>query len=255
MEPGYKKYKKIVGEDPQIEWIRNWLRQRSDILQKNAESTSWSYVKYYPRKDSEDVRDSGWSYVPYENVWNPLTYFKSSNPVTNQINKLVYSQVENAYNTPEAQVGYGSSKDYNLRGAYVEPNMWNNSGNYIIYAGNPDDDVRIHELTHASHPDQQERYIRDIIFNGNVPNVVKKSGSSFNENTRNAKEIYGALQQFRYKNKLKPKQKIDKTYLNNNRKLFDGSYLNKLSDDVLLRLFNEVAQNQPLRTPNINYYA
>lgn len=238
MEP-YSKIQKNK-DDEQIKWIYNWLSQRRNILQKNAEETDWAYSKYAPKINTEDVRDSGWDVEKFVNLYNPFV----SNPTRNRVNKLIYSQVENAYNTPEAIVGRGTSDNYDLKGVYVDPNYFNNSGNYIAYAGNPKPHVRIHELTHASHPEQQENYIKDIIFGGSVPNVVKPLASQLRDNNKHqAREIYGALQEFRYKNKLNPKQKIDKKYLKNNRNLFENNYLKNLSDDVLLRLFNEVALN------------
>ena len=243
MEPEYSRIVKNYGTDPQIEWTRNWLTQRRDILQKNAEAIDdFSYELYYPKnKSAYNVKDAGWGSTHVSNIRGIYGLLFGSNE--ERTNKLIQAQIRNMYSTPEGQVGRGTSNYYDLQGTYVEPNPWRNKGsNYIIYAGTPNDDVRVHELTHASHPKQQEQYIRDIIFGGNVPTVVGSRGSMHDNNTRNAKEIYGALQQFRYENKLKPKQKINKKYLEENRQKLHP-YLKNIDDDNLLRLFNEVANN------------
>ena len=231
-------------DKPQIEWMRNWLSSRRDILQKNAEETTWDYYKYKPVNNTGDVRDAGWNVRSYSNEWNPFTYFNNSNPIRNRVNKLIYAQVENADDTPKQEIGNGSSYNYDLRGVYVEPD-WNNKGNYIAFAGqNIAPEVKVHEFTHASHPIQQERYIEDVIFkNRDIPNVTINAKNKKD----NAKELYGALQEFRYKNGLSPTQIITQEYLDNHRDLFYGNYLEKISDEDKLRLFNDVAINNSLK--------
>ena len=227
-----------------INWMKNWLSSRKDILEKNAEATTWNYSKYYPRRNDEDVRKSGWQRYDYINSWNPLSYMNGYTPTENRLNKLIYSQVENAINTPKTIIGEGTSSRHSLKGVYVEPNSWNNSGNYIAYAGQPTSDVEIHELTHSSHPIQQERYIESVIYKGrDIPHVT----SSAKTNKDKAKELYAGLQEFRYNNKLKPSTKITKDWINKNKELFKGTYLENISDDDKIRLFNEVAQNNEIK--------
>ena len=234
-------------DKPQISWMKNWLSSRKDILRKNAEATTWGYTKYSPKRNKGDVRESGWRGVYYENPWNPITYLKGYTPTENRVNKIIYSQIENADDTPKQEVGYGSSNSYNMRGIYVEPNYWNNTGNYIAFAGqkvNPE--TKVHEFTHASHPEQQEQYIDKIIFKGRTPNVVPGKKQSSRDN---AKELYGALQEFRYKNNLKPEQIIDQKYIDSHRELFKGNYLENIPDGYKIKLFNDVAQNNSLTQP------
>lgn len=234
-------------DKPQISWMKNWLSSRKDILRKNAEATTWGYTKYSPKRNEGDVRESGWHGVSYENPWNPTTYLKGYTPTENRVNKIIYSQIENADDTPKQEVGYGSSNSYNMRGIYVEPNYWNNTGNYIAFAGqNVNPETKVHEFTHASHPEQQEQYIDKIIFKERTPNVVPGKKQSSRDN---AKELYGALQEFRYKNNLKPEQIIDQKYIDSHRELFKDNYLENIPDEYKIKLFNDVAQNNSLTQP------
>ena len=229
-----------LDTEKQINWMRNWLNARRDVLEKNANAVGYGYSKYTPKNTTGDVRDAGWNVKYYDNLWNPFAYFNDSTPTRNRINKIIYSQIENAQSVPKTSVGAGVSDDYNMRGVYVEPNYWDNGGNYVAFVGVPDSDVIVHELTHASHPEQQERYILNNIFDGRVPQVVPLKR---NTDLQNAKELYGALQQFRYKYNLDPKYKITQEWINKNRDLFKGTYLENIKDSYKLKLFNDVAQN------------
>lgn len=234
----------------QIDWMRNWLNARRDVLEKNADAVGYGYSKYTPKNTTGDVRNAGWNVKYYDNPWNPFAYFNDSTPTRNRINKIIYSQIENAQSVPKTSVGAGVSDDYNMRGVYVEPDYWNNGGNYVAFAGIPDQGVIVHELTHASHPEQQERYILNNIFGRRVPQVVPLRR---NTDLQNAKELYGALQQFRYENKLNPKYKVTQEWINKNKDLFKGTYLEKIKDSDKLKLFNDVAQNN-INTKRL-YYA
>ena len=142
-----------LDTEKQIYWMRNWLKARRNVLEKNADAVGYGYSKYTPKNTTGDVRDAGWNVKMYDNLWNPFAYFNDSTPTRNRINKIIYSQIENAQNVPKTSVGAGVSDDYNMRGVYVEPDYWDNSGNYVAFAGVPDPDVIVHELTHASHPE------------------------------------------------------------------------------------------------------
>lgn len=237
----------------QISWMRNWLKARKNILKKNAEATTWGYEKYYAKDTSKPVGKMGWDSKYYSNIWNPITYLEGSNPTDNRVNKIIYSQVENAMNVPKVNVGNEYHPYGGEMGVYVDPDNWDNSGHYVAFNGTPYNKVKVHEFTHASHPEQQERYINEVIFNKNTPNVVYGHNNS---SIDNARELYGALQEFRYKNKLKPNQVINQKYINSHRKLFKGTYLENISDKNKIRLFNEVAQYEPNKNNDtFNYYA
>ena len=237
----------------QISWMRNWLKARKNILKKNAEATTWGYEKYYAKDTSKPVGKMGWDSKYYSNIWNPITYLEGSNPTDNRVNKIIYSQVENAMNVPKVNVGNEYHPYGGEMGVYVDPDNWDNSGHYVAFNGTPYNEVKVHEFTHASHPEQQERYINEVIFNKNTPNVVDGHNNS---SIDNARELYGALQEFRYKNKLKPNQVINQKYINSHRKLFKGTYLENISDKNKIRLFNEVAQYEPNKNNDtFNYYA
>lgn len=239
-------------DEAEIAWMKNWLSQRKNILAKNADKTSWGYQKYEPKRNTGDVREAGWKYKYYGNLLNPFVYFKGYTPTENRVNKLIYAQIENAANTPKVNIGGGSSLDYNTRGVYVPPNYWDNSGHYVAFAGQEvAPEVKIHEFTHASHPAPQEIYINDIIFEGNTPQVVPNHKRSSMDN---AKELYGALQEFRFKNGLKPEQIIDQKYIDTHRDLFKNNYLENVSDENKLRLFNEVALKNVRTLDNMAAY-
>lgn len=224
----------------ELDWMKYWLTNRKKQLKNNADATSYGYTKYYPRKDTTDVREAGWTSEHYGNFPNPIAYLKKSTPTKNRINKLIYAQLENADNTPKTEVGSGTSDNYELKGVYVQPDSWfNKNSNYIAFAGKPNSSVKIHEFTHASHPTQQIHYINDVIYNNNVPNVAAKNNKSID----NADELYAALQEFRYNQKIKPNQVITQKWIDNNRDAFKYNYLNNVPDSIKLRLFNEVAQN------------
>ena len=241
-------------DEEQIAWMKNWLFARRDILKKNASATnSWDYSKYEPKRNTGDVRNAGWNGQRYDNWLHPFSYLKGVRPSTNMTNKLIYSQVENAANTPKTEIGTGNSAAYDMKGAYIEPNQWNNTGNFIVFAGQDiAPEVKIHEFTHASHPEPQENYISDIIFKGrDIPQVT---GYQSGDRYYNAKELYGALQEFRYKNNLNPKQKIDLKWIKEHKDLFKYNYLDKISDEDKVRLFNEVAQSSDTNSI-VNYAA
>lgn len=115
---GYDTENKIYVQK-EINWMRNWLNARRDILEKNADAVGYGYSKYTPKNTTGDVREAGWNVERYGNPWNPFTYFNNSTPSRNRVNKLIYSQIENAENTPKTSVGHGLSSDYNMRGVYV----------------------------------------------------------------------------------------------------------------------------------------
>lgn len=85
-----------LDTEKQINWMRNWLNARRDVLEKNANAVGYGYSKYTPKNTTGDVRDAGWNVKYYDNLWNPFTYFNDSTPTRNRINKIIYSQIENA---------------------------------------------------------------------------------------------------------------------------------------------------------------
>ena len=85
-----------LDTEKQIDWMRNWLNARRDVLEKNANAVGYGYSKYTPKNTTGDVRDAGWNVKYYDNLWNPFAYFNDSTPTRNRINKIIYSQIENA---------------------------------------------------------------------------------------------------------------------------------------------------------------
>lgn len=116
---------------------------------------------------------------------------------------------------------------------YVAPNRWNNTGHYIAYAGIPDNGVNIHERTHAMNAAPQERLIQNKI----------DSSKHKDKYLDDSKEIYARLMQYRFNNKLSPGFVVTKQYLQKNRDKLKALNLDRYSDDELLFLFNEIAEN------------
>ena len=228
-------------DQPQITWIENWLNNRKDILAKNISMTKHgnSVPVYTPINNTGDVRNSRFDMDYNSTIYNPLYFLLGENPRIKQAEKIISREMQNIRNVPVTNVGDEYHPTSGVLGAYVEPSIWDNSGNYIAYLGTPTDDVKIHEFTHASQPKPQEYYIEDIIFkNKDIPNSVPGKTKA-----NKSKEIYGALQQVRYKSGLLPNTIIDKKWLQENKKYIKNTYLENLSENDLLRLFNEVAQN------------
>lgn len=228
-------------DQPQITWIENWLNNRKDILAKNISMTKHgnSVPVYTPINNTGDVRNSRFDMDYNSTIYNPLYFLLGENPRIKQAEKIISREMQNIRNVPVTNVGDEYHPTSGVLGAYVEPSIWDNSGNYIAYLGTPTDDVKIHEFTHASQPKPQEYYIEDIIFkNKDIPNSVPGKTKA-----KKSKEIYGALQQVRYKSGLLPNTIIDKKWLQENKKYIKNTYLEKISENDLLRLFNEVAQN------------
>ena len=65
----------------------------------------------------------------------------------------------------------------------------------------------------------------------------------------NPNEIYSRMNEFRYESGLRGSDNVDQKFLNDNRKLLEEKGLDRYTDDSLLKLFNEVADNN-----NINQY-
>ena len=178
-----------------------------------------------------------------KNYKRKLKNIKNKRKILDFLLKLWYtfidklkSQLYNIDNFATINVGDYYKPNYGKLGVYVNPNPWNNTGHYIAYKGIPLDAVRVHELTHASHPDQQIDYITNVIYKDrDIP--VNKSGRQTNRDK--AKEVYSAIQQYRFENGLKPEDIIDKTYIENNKnKIKSTPYLENINEDDLINIFN-----------------
>jgi hypothetical protein len=252
-----KQYKYDIGgeinfnEDNVKNWITNWLNSRKNQLKENAKSTSFAYRNYKSLNNKGDIRDNSYDVTYENNLLNPLYFLLGKNPNDIRTENIIKSQLYNIDNVATVNVGDYYKPNYGKLGVYVNPNPWNNTGHYIAYKGIPLDGIRVHELTHASHPDQQIDYITNIIYKDrDIP--VNKSGRQTKRDK--AKEVYSAIQQYRFENGLKPEDVIDKIYIENNKdKIKSTPYLENINEDDLINIFNNVAKNDKNKNNDVFY--
>ena len=241
-------------DQPQISWIENWLNSRKDVLAKNMAATLFNnYVPVYsPKNNTGDVRDAGYDVDYNYPMYNPLYWLLGQNPRIKQAEKIINREVQNIKNVPVTNVGNEYKPSYGMLGVYVMPSYFDNSGNYVAFLGIPKDEVKIHEFTHASHPEPQENYIKDVLYKDeDIPKSVPG-----NDKYIQSRELYAALQEVRYKSGLKPNVVVDEQWLENNKKYFENTYLEGLPNNILIRLFNELAQNNnSFKKSNNSYLA
>lgn len=239
-------------DEEAILWLTNWLNNRRQQIYNNFNSYPYGNQIEIYNKPKElkrgDIREDGWRVNRIENIYNPLEYFKGNDPNRIRTNKIFYGLINNAASAPQYII-YPDTKnsEYDTRGMYVEPNSWNNTGHYIVYPGTPNNGTNIHERTHAMNPKHQEYVIKKFI---------EDNDNNYNDKYLDKpEEIYGRLMQYRYNNKLSPTKIIDKKYLNTHKEELEKLNLRRYDDDFLLKLFNEVAENNIERKSleNLNY--
>ena len=148
-------------------------------------------------------------------------------------------------------VGIAASKDFNnapeeLRRSYENISDVLKSrmeGGYspkfhsIVYPTIPNTSTRVHDKTHslnaAPQRDTIERY-STYPFNENI---------NPNKYLDDSDEIYSRLMEFRFNNKLNPKEKYNAKDLRENKDTKDYDLLERYNDDFINYLLNEVAQN------------
>lgn len=234
----------ISDDQETIIWLANWLNNRREQLYNNIkDGIGFNDIYTYSKPENlkkGDIRDDGWDWKRIDLTRNPLEYVRGNNPERISVNKAYYSQINSAASAPQIILQPDKqASDFSTRGAYVVPNNWNNTGHYIAYPGVPSNDIKVHERTHAMNADPQEKSIRKVIDSKNSINDNKYNDKYLD----NEKEIYARLNQYRIKNNLKPTDIIDKEYLNTHKKELEDLQLDRYDEDVLLYLFNEIAQN------------
>lgn len=234
-----------------ILWLTNWLNNRREQIYNNFDSYPYGNQLEIYTKPKElkrgDIRDDGWRVNRIENTYNPIEFLKGNDPNRIRTNKIFYSLINNAASAPQ-HIIYPNTKssDYDTRGAYVKPDSFNNTGHYIAYPGTPNNGTNIHERTHAMNAKHQEHYIRKL---------VKDDNNKYNdEYLDKPEEIYGRLMQYRYNNKLSPTKIITKKYLNAHKEELEELNLRRYDDEFLLKLFNDVAENNIERKSLENLY-
>ncbi len=225
------------SDDPQaINFLANWLNNRRRQLYNNiidSEIDNLPYLTKPKDKNRGDIRKDGWDKEYIDIQPDFMQYLLLNNPDRIATNKGFYTEINNAASAPQVILSNNPSSSFDTRGLYMAPNSWNNTGHYIVYAGIPDNGVNIHERTHAMNAAPQERVIETRINNSNYQDKYYDS----------SKEVYARLMQYRFNNKLSPQFKVTKEYLEKNRDKLKALNLDRYSDNDLLFLFNEVAEN------------
>ena len=104
-----------------------------------------------------------------------------------------------------------------------------------------DDSTKIHERTHAT-VNKFSPILKEVY---DVVNELKARGEKIHYHYDDPEEIYARLMSFREKHGLDPTKTITEEDINNwkKSKVEDFDLINRYPVDILLRLFNDVAQN------------
>lgn len=208
-------------ESKTIEWLANWLNHRRAQLYNNLGG-----MFHFTSRDTYNIPQKEWARA---NSPNRRTY----------VNKNFYSQIENAasaklYNHTLSDwdgglaLGYYSPSKHEV---HVRPPVFEEE-NY----GNPE----VHEYVHAMKANPQIYAIGEIEKTAKARDGWSSDDAGY---LLNPGEIYSRMMEFRYVTKMKPEQIVDQKFLNSHRDSIKQFKLDMFEDKDLIKLFNEVAQN------------
>lgn len=243
-------YDKIKKDwDNQIQWADNWLQNRAQQFADNIDTYSGQLY----RGSSADAFHV--APIPILDLWDRYRFYNARKIAKEQINHAkqvpVYDlridgQYQKAVDKSYAIDDFLKMK-YGTQGAYYPPTYKNNFKDEEIFIA-PDEamwDVSapLHEFIHAATNNYQIQQSEiDKIFGG----YSKDTGRKYNDKyLDDSNEVYSRLMQFRYDNKLNPNKKVSKQDLNywRSKHVNGRDLLNRYPDDILLKLFNNVANN------------
>lgn len=222
----YPKESIIVGyksELPAMRWIANWIRARRSM----------------------------------PNVQNSLRFEPNGPNVANvELDHMARAKVK--------PFRKSLTEDWAVAYAYLAPDI---DDRYTSYKDNPSLQTRIHERTHImSANSPQLDYIQKLkgatdYLDRNFTSWLKdittstKGYKSFQEYLDDPTEIYSRLMELRYDNNIDPKKIWTLKDIKELRKnVKDHRIFSRYSDEFILKLFNEVAQNNN-NQDNITLYA
>lgn len=219
-------------------WMSYWLNNRRRQLYNNMKKTS------IRKEDAGSWLGNGRPELTFKLI-------KGMSPERRKINGVFYNQINRAASATIDKFNTISNPNY--LGEFDE------DGKLIRYDTKNkkfNNGVRVHERTHASDAYPQYKAIEDILKTGkvNFPNSEFIDDEVKHYHT-DPNEIYSRIMQYRYNNKLKPNQIIDKKYINSHRKQLKDLDLNIFDDNTLSRFFNEVADNGKRDNINSTYMA
>jgi hypothetical protein len=219
-------------------WMSYWLNHRRKQLYNNMKKTS------IRKEDAGSWLGNGRPEFTFKLI-------KGMSPERRKINGVFYNQINRAANATIDEFNTISNPNYlgefDEDGKLIRYNTKNKKFN---------NGVRVHERTHASDAYPQYKAIEDILKTGkvNFPNSEFIDDEVKHYHT-DPNEIYSRIMQYRYNNKLKPNQVIDKKYINSHRKQLKDLDLNIFDDNTLSKFFNEVADNGKRNNINSTYIA
>lgn len=223
------------------DWLAWWLNNRRKQLRQNTENMYGQRDLYGPE---QYIRNNLMTSSLRNTNLGGL--FKGISRDRLFTNRVYYAQLNNTANAPQVI----EHPEYNTKsGEYVIRDK-KGKGHYIKYPGTPDMPTRIHERTHAMKASPQENTIRkQLLYYHN-----NKYPSSYTNYLLDPSETYSRMNEFRYNTKIQPTQKVDKKFLDEHRKELKDSRLDVYTDESLIWLFNEIAQNNT-QTDNQSIYA
>lgn len=219
-------------------WMSYWLNHRRKQLYNNMKKTS------IRKEDAGSWLGNGRPEFTFKLI-------KGMSPERRKINGVFYNQINRAANATIDEFNTISNPNYlgefDEDGKLIRYNIKNKKFN---------NGVRVHERTHASDAYPQYKAIEDILKKGkvNFPNSEFIDDEAKHYHT-DPNEIYSRIMQYRYNNKLKPNQIVDKKYINSHRKQLKDLDLNIFDDNTLSKFFNEVADNGKRNNTNSTYIA
>lgn len=219
-------------------WMSYWLNNRRRQLYNNMKKTS------IRKEDAGSWLGNGRPEFTFKLI-------KGMSPERRKINGVFYNQINRAANATIDEFNTISNPNYlgefDEDGKLIRYNIKNKKFN---------NGVRVHERTHASDAYPQYKAIEDILKKGkvNFPNSEFIDDEVKHYHT-DPNEIYSRIMQYRYNNKLKPNQVVDKKYINSHRKQLKDLDLNIFDDSTLSKFFNEVADNGKRNNTNSTYIA
>ena len=214
-------------DDPvAVQFLSNWLNNRRQQLRNNRND----YIFRYGNEVSNAFSQ------PFVDLWNLI----QGDIDKEKTNEAFNIQISNA-----ASATFTDRSDPTAAGVYY-PNT--HEINIQDMSNIP---TRIHERTHASRPFLQENAISDIL----QESLASQDWRDYQEENEgpllhylnkyffSPEEVYARMMEFRYSSGLKPEQVVDQDFLDRNRQLLKKYSLDIIDDNTLIRLFNEVADN------------
>ena len=230
----------ISGQQPDMSWHKYWLNNRADILGHNIKDTEIHPI--WALQELTDYNFPGFEKIGKERIKEELNNAQKFREYTSP-NEMPEKAIQFLHrNLP---LGITDQQAYDAK-------MGGNAGvtypyqNIVMYHPFSTNVARGHERTHTLNATAQEKKVKQIMMD------QYKDRSWFDDYYEDPSEIYARLMNFRYMAKLNPKKKVTVEDLEKWRSDFDLNYgvyapadnlLRRYNNDTLLRLFNEVAQN------------